>query len=483
MGNKFKKLTCYSLVTALGLFNLSATAADDLLAEAAASIGNSLDGIKPDDPKAAWFREARYGMFIHWGIFSVTAGEWKGKSTGFAEYVKWKLAVPAAEYATVAQQFNPQQFDADQWAQLAQDAGMKYMVITSKHHDGFAMYASKASPFNVYDATPWKRDPMKELSAACAKRGIKFCFYYSHAADWNEPDAGGSNTTDFTTDPNTRDFDAYFDRKAIPQVRELLSNYGQIGYLWFDWPTPYMSPERCQRMAAAIHAVQPNTLINSRLGPKDPTKFKELKKVQWDVKAMGDNQVPPTVVPGVWETAATMNESWGYHRKHKDKVRTPSDICFSVVDVISKGGNYLLNVGPDADGVIPSPQQETLRAVGQWLKVNGEAIYGAGPTPFGVEFGAYDKAGKLDKAGKPPFIVNKEWRCTTKPGKLYLHLFKWPENGQFTLTGVKRTIQKASFLGSTGGSLALTQTGNTVNLTLPAQPPQTSLATVLVLDE
>ena len=470
------------LLTAVSASPLPAAAASDPLAEAAASIGNSLDGILPGDPRAAWFREARYGMFIHWGIFAVTAGEWNGKTTGFSEYVKWKLLVPAADYLKVAQQFNPQRFDAEAWAHLAQDAGMKYMVITSKHHDGFAMFRSKVSPFNVYDATPWKRDPMKELAAACAKRGIKFCFYYSHAADWNEPDAGGYNTIDFTTDPNTRDFDAYFDRKAIPQVRELLSNYGDIGYLWFDWPTPYMDPVRAQRMAAAIHALQPNTLINSRLGPKDPSKFKDLKKVAWDVKAMGDNQVPPSVVPGVWETAATMNESWGYHRKHKDKARTAEDICFSLVDVASKGGNYLLNVGPDADGVIPSPQQETLRKVGEWLKVNGEAIYGAGPTPFGAEFGFYDQAGKPDKAGKPPFTVSKEWRCTTKPGKLYIHLFQWPQNGQFELAGMKETIKSARFLAAKTGTLPVSQTGDTVKISLPPQPPQASLATVLVLD-
>jgi alpha-L-fucosidase len=469
----------------IGMLGLStpAPAADDLVAEAAASIGNSLDGIKPTDPRAAWFRDARYGMFIHWGIYAIPAGEWNGKSTGFSEYISWKTLIPAAEYAKIAEQFDPKSFDAEAWAQLAQDAGMKYIVITSKHHDGFAMYRSKVSPFNVYDMTPWKRDPMKDLEAACAKRGIKLCFYYSHSADWHEPDAGGYNSWDFNTDPNTRDFDAYLNRKAIPQIQELLSNYGDIGYLWFDWPGPFMTPERAQRMADAIHALQPNTLINSRLGPKKPGDFKDLKNVAWDVKSMGDNQVPPAVVPGVWETAATMNDSWGYHRKHKDKARTAEDICFSLVDAVSKGGNYLLNVGPDADGVIPSPQQETLLKVGKWLKANGEAIYGAGPTPFGAEFGSYDKEGKPDKAGKLPFIASKDWRCTTKPGKLFIHIFQWPPNGQFELTGVKETIKQARFLADKSGTLPVTQAGNSAKVVLPACPPEPSLATVLVLDQ
>lgn len=463
-------------------FSTPVRAVDDVLAEAAASIGNSLDGINPQDPRVAWFRDAKYGMFVHWGIFAVTAGEWEGKSTGFAEYVKWKLKVPAAEYAAVAQKFNPTQFDADQWAQLAKDAGMKYLVITAKHHDGFAMFASQASPFNVVDATPWKRDPMKELAAACAKRGIKFCFYYSHAADWNEPDAGGANTLDFSTDPDKRDFDAYFNRKAIPQVQELLSNYGEIGYLWFDWPTPYMTPERATRMASAIRQLQPNTLVNSRLGPKEPKKFKDLKKVAWDIKSMGDNQVPPAVVPGVWETAATLNEAWGYTNKEKNKAKPAKEVCFSLVDAVSKGGNYLLNVGPDSSGVIPEPQQQSLREVGAWLQTNGEAIYGAGPTVFGSEFEAVIVPGKTDKSGKPLTEPKKDWRCTTKPGKLYLHFFQWPREGHFELPPVKGTVAKAYLLSDKSTNLDLRQQGDTLRVALPAQAPASALATVLVLE-
>ena len=472
------------MATFTGILNLSmpAAVANDQLAEAAASIGNSLDGIKPNDPRISWFREARYGMFIHWGIYSVLGGEWNGKTTGFSEYISWKAPILAEDYLKVAGQFNPKRFDAEQWAQLAQDAGMRYLVITSKHHDGFAMFNSKVSAFNVCEATPWKRDPLKELQAACAKRGIKLCFYYSHSADWHEPDAGGYNTWDFKTDPKTRDFDAYLGRKAIPQINELLSNYGEIGYLWFDWPGPVMTPERCARIAAAIHHQQPNILINSRLGPKEPKKFMGLKKVEWDVKAMGDNQVPPAAVPGVWETAATINESWGYHRKHKDKARTAADICFSLVDVASKGGNYLLNVGPDADGVIPAPQQKTLLEVGAWLKLNGEAIYGAGPTPFGPELGGV-APGKLDKTGKPVVENKKEWRCTTKPGKLYIHLFKWQENGRFEVVGVKGTIKQAHFLTGNGGAREMIQEADVVRVIVPSHPPQPTLATVLVLEK
>lgn len=468
----------------IGIASLCPTvgAADDMLAEAAASIGNSLDGIQPGDPRAAWFQEARYGLFIHWGIYAIPGGEWKGKSIGFSEYVSWKNQIPAAEYAKLAEQFNPLEFDAEAWAQLAQDAGMKYLVITAKHHDGFAMFHSRTSPFNVFNATPWKRDPLKELQAACAKRGIKFCFYYSHSADWHEPDAGGYNTWDFSTDPHTRDFDAYLDRKAIPQIQELLTNYGDIGYLWFDWPGPFMTPERCQRMASAVKKLQPQTLLNSRLGPKEPKKFPAMKTVAWDVKSMGDNQVPPDTLPGVWETAATLNESWGFHKKHQDKSRSAGEICFALVDVVSKGGNYLLNVGPDANGVIPPPQREALQKAGAWIRAHGEAIYGAGPTPFGSEFGSHDPSAPLDKNGQRPFLVRKEWRCTSKPGKLYIHLFKWPESGKLELTGVKDVIQKVRFLTDGNERLSVRQQGQTATITLPAQPPQPSFATVLVLD-
>ena len=468
-------------IASLGLvFHGVNSAPADGLKEAEQGAGGSMIGANPNDPRVAWFREAKFGMFIHWGLYSIPGGVWKGQPVkGLGEWIMRKASIPLPEYAKLADQFNPANFDADAWAQLAQDAGMKYIVITSKHHDGFAMFHSKVSDYNVYDATPWKRDPMKELQAACAKRGIRLCFYYSHAADWHEPNAGGANTLDFLED-KTKDFDQYFNGKAIPQVKELLSNYGPIGLIWFDWPGPFLNPERSQRMADAVHSIQPNTLINSRVGPKKPEEFKDLKKVAWDIRSLGDNHVPPEATPGIWETAATINDSWGYRERDRDKARTPEEIYFQLVDVVSKGGNLLLNVGPDSAGVIPPVSQACLRRVGDCLKINGEAIYGAGPTPFGPEFGAYVPGGIPDKEGKKPFAITKDWRCTTKPGKLFIHLFKWPE-GSFALDGVKEKITRAYLLSDKNSLLKVVQEGGNLKVTLPVQSP-VSLAPVLVLE-
>ena len=456
-----------------------ATAGVDAAAEAAENIGRrGAPGAAPNDPRLNWFREAKYGLFIHWGLYSVPGGVWKGKSVGFGEWLMNKMQIPIPEYAQLAGQFNPTNFNADEWAQLAQDAGMKYLVITSKHHDGFAMFHSQATAYNVMDATPWKRDPLKELQGACARHGVKLCFYYSHAADWHEPDAGGFNTWDFPTNA-VKNFDVYFDGKVIPQVTELLKNYGSIGLLWFDWPGQYMTPERCKKLADTIHALQPDTLINSRLGPK-PAFFKEFKGCYWDYQARGDNEVPPEVTPGVWETAATINTSWGYRIVDEEKAKSPAAIAFQLVDVVSKGGNYLLNVGPDGTGRIPQVSQDSLRRVGAWLKVNGEAIYGAGPTPFGPELGAYVPDGKPDKNGKKPFAQKKEWRCTTRPGKFYVHLFQWPA-GDFTLGAVKVQVRHAYLMSDRQTPLKVSQADGVVRVSLPAQKPD-PIASVLVLE-
>jgi len=305
---------------------------------------------------------------------------------------------------------------------MAEDAGMKYLVITSKHHDGFAMYHSLVTKYNVYDATPFHRDPLKELALACARHNIKFGFYYSQAQDWHEPNGAG-NTWDFGPDEK-KDYDQYLRGKAEPQVKELLTAYGPICLIWFDTPK-MMNGERVQRFIDIVHSMQPATLIDGRLGNGQ----------SGDYQSMGDNRIPNAPVAGDWEVPATLNNTWGY-KKDDNNWKTPEDLTFKLVDIVSKGGgNYLLNVGPTSEGLIPQPSQDNLRAVGRWLKVNGEAIYGAGPTPFGDELGAEDKS-VLDKNGKPGFKAATDWRCTTKPGKLYIHLFKWP-SGSFELSKVK----------------------------------------------
>jgi alpha-L-fucosidase len=411
-----------------------------------------------------WFRDAKFGLFIHWGLYAIPAGEWKGKPTvGLGEWAMFRAQIPVKEYEQLAKEFNPTKFNAEEYVKLAEDAGMKYMVITSKHHDGFAMFHSDVSKYNVFDATPFHRDVVKELAAACARHNMKFGVYYSQWQDWHEPNGAG-NTWDFGPE-ETHNHDEYLRGKAEPQIRELLTNYGPICLIWFDTPRT-MTKEQGLRFVDIVHTLQPATLIDGRLGTTG------------DYVSMGDNRIPDKVVEGDWEVPATINQTWGY-RKDDTEWKSPADMTFKLVDIASKGGNYLLNVGPMADGVIPQPSQDNLRAVGRWLKVNGEAIYGAGPTPLGDELGAPDPS-RLDKQGKPVFVQATDWRCTTKPGKLYITIFKWP-GAAFEIPKIKGKVSKAYLLADRSRkSLPVAQNGESVKVTLPAAAPDPT-ASVLVL--
>ena len=416
------------------------------------------------DAKMKWFREAKFGLFIHWGLYAIPAGEWKGKPiAGIGEWIMNRARIPVKEYEQLAPQFNPVKFNAEAWVQMAADAGMKYIVITSKHHDGFAMYHSAVSKYNIYDATPFHRDPLKELAAACARHKIRFGFYYSQAQDWHEPNGAG-NTWDFGPD-DKKDFDQYLRGKAEPQVKELLQNYGPVCLIWFDTPR-MMSGDRGQRFIDIVHSLQPATLIDGRLG------------TEGDYRSMGDNRIPDTVVKGDWEVPATLNHTWGFKKDDTDW-KTPEDLTFKLVDIASKGGNYLLNVGPTSEGLIPQASQDNLRAVGRWLKVNGESIYGAGPTPFGEELGTPNPAVR-DKQGNPGFTPKKEWRCTTKPGKLYIHLFQWPA-GSFELAKAPGKIRKAYLLADRRAAVKVKQEGSRVTVSLPAAAPD-KMDSVLALE-
>jgi alpha-L-fucosidase len=402
-----------------------------------------------------WFREAKYGLFIHWGLYAIPAGEWKGQAMpGPGEWIMHDARIPVKEYEQLASQFNPSQFDAEAWVKFAEDAGVKYIVITAKHHDGFAMYHSAVSKYNVFDATPFHRDPLKELAAACAKHKMRLGFYYSQAQDWHEPNGGG-NDWDYSPD-SQKDFDQYLRGKAEPQVRELLTAYGPVCLIWFDTPR-MMNQERGRRFIDLVHSLQPATLIDGRLGAAG------------DTVSMGDNRIPEAVVKGDWEVPATINHTRGF-KKYDNDWKSPGDLTFELVDTISKGGNYLLDVGPTAEGIIPRPSLVNMQSVGDWLKVNGEAIYGAGPTPFGGEFGAVDNA-RLDKSGRPVFVPSTKWRCTTKPGKLFITLFQWPE-GALELEKVNRKIAKAYLLADPSHApLKVTQEGGRAAVTLPKDPP------------
>jgi alpha-L-fucosidase len=419
------------------------------------------------DARMKWFREAKFGLFIHWGLYCVPAGEWKGQPiAGIGEWIMNRAKIPVKEYELLAQQFNPVKFNAEDIVKLAEDAGMKYIVITSKHHDGFAMYHSSVSNYNVVDATPFKRDVLKELADACAKHGMKLGFYYSQAQDWHEPNGAG-NTWDFGID-SLKNFDQYLRDKAEPQVKEILTEYGPVCLVWFDTPR-MMSKERSDRFINIVRSLQPACLIDGRLG------------AQGDYRSMGDNRIPDTVVTGDWEVPATLNKTWGY-KKDDNEWKSPEDLTFKLVDIVSKGGNYLLNVGPTSEGLVPQPSQDNLRAVGKWLKLNGESIYGAGPSPFGPEFGKPNPdTSKKDSRGNRLFDAKTDWRCTTKPGKLFIHVFKW-KSGAFELPAVRGTIGKAYLLSDASRKPLLVQQG-ALNATvmLPEKAPD-AMDSVLVLE-
>ncbi|HTR80981.1 MAG TPA: alpha-L-fucosidase [Bacteroidota bacterium] len=432
-----------------------------------ATVGTTISQTMTQDEKMQWFREAKFGLFIHWGIYCIPAGEWKGQQIpGIGEWIMNHAKIPVKEYEQLAKQFDPVKFNADEWVQMAQDAGMKYIVITSKHHDGFAMFHSKVSKYNVVDATPFKRDVIKELSEACARHGIKFGFYYSQAQDWHEPNGAG-NTWDFGPD-SLKDFDQYLRSKAEPQVKELLTGYGPICLIWFDTPR-MMTKERAEQFVDIVHSLQPACLIDGRLG------------IAGDYRSMGDNRIPNEVVHEDWEVPATINHTWGYKKDDTDW-KSPEDITFKLVDIVSKGGNYLLNVGPTSEGIIPQQSQDNLRAVGRWLKVNGESIYGAGPSPFGYEFGVYDPdTTKKDSKGYRIFYADTAWRCTTKPGKMFIHIFKWP-SGDFELSGVKEKVNSAYMLANPDHTpLKFKQDGDHVTISLAGEKPY-NYDTVVVLE-
>jgi alpha-L-fucosidase len=416
------------------------------------------------EERLKWFREAKYGLFIHWGLYAVPAGEWRGKrSLGLGEWIMNRSAIPVREYETLASQFNPVKYSADEWVRLAKDAGMKYIVMTSKHHDGFAMFKSKASPYNVVDATPFRRDVLKELADACARQGMRLGFYYSQSQDWHEANGAG-NTWDFGAD-DKKDYDQYLRGKAEPQVRELLTGYGPVALIWFDTPR-MMTGDRAQRFAGIVRSLQPNTLIDGRLG------------TEGDYRSTGDNVIPHEVSGEAWEVPATINHTWGY-RKDDTDWKSPGQIAFKLIDIVSKGGNYLLNVGPMADGVIPQPSQDILRTVGAWLRVNGDAVYGAGPTPFGEELGELSSRGWQDVRGDPLVYPQVQWRVTTKPGKLYVTFFDEPR-APFALPRIRNAVKRAYRLADGAPVELKTENGRPVlSIERPIFDP---MATVVVVE-
>ncbi|MCJ7582717.1 MAG: alpha-L-fucosidase [Candidatus Aminicenantes bacterium] len=409
------------------------------------------------DARMAWWREARFGLFLHWGLYAIPAGEWEGE-TNHAEWILTTAQIPVDQYETFAPHFNPVKFDAAEWVRMAKDAGMKYIVITSKHHDGFSLFDSKVSDYDVMDSTPFKRDILKELADECRKEGLKMCWYHS-IMDWHHPDylprRGWENRS-----AEGADFDRYVDYMKA-QVKELVTNYGDIAVLWFDgeWESTWV-PERGKDLYDFVRALAPDIIINNRVG-----KGRAGMAGTYDPEtAMGDFGTPEQEIPATglgydWETCMTMNDHWGYN-KNDDNWKSKEDLIQKLVDIASKGGNFLLNVGPTAEGLFPQPSIDRLKAIGEWMRVYGDSIYGTTASLFS----------------------SLEWgRSTTKGNKLYLHVFDWPQDGILEVPGLISQAKKVYLLDDQEQELSAISKDGSVKITVPKLAPN-PIVSVIVLE-
>jgi len=413
-----------------------------------------------DDERMAWWREARFGMFIHWGLYAVPAGEWKGKPVrGIGEWIMNRGKIPLAEYRGLVKQFNPVKYDAAEWVRIAKDAGMKYIVITSKHHDGFCLWDSKYTEYDVA-STPYGKDLLKPLAEECRKQGLKMCFYHS-IMDWQHPNYEPLPGWDKNRQGHEGGYDKYVTYMKS-QLAELVKDYGPLGVMWFDgeWERTW-THEHGVDLYNYVLGLQPDILINNRVdkgrrGMEGMSKGSEFK----GDFGTPEQQIPAKGIPGVdWESCMTMNHTWGY-KKDDHGWKSSQDLIRKLIDIASKGGNFLLNVGPTGQGLIPAPSVERLAAMGGWMKVNGEAIYGTTASPF----------------GKVPF-----GRVTAKPGKLYLHVFDWPADGVIELAGMGSPVEKAFLLADGKAVTVQSADEDVLKLRGPKSVPESD-ATVIVVE-
>ncbi len=460
MTNKTSRLTALTVPVLLGLALLV------FVGGCTNGFAFKADPKKPltDDERMAWWRDARFGLFVHWGLYAVPAGTYHGKRIdGIGEWIMDHANIPVDEYEKYADAFDPIGFNADEWVRMVKDAGMKYIVITSKHHDGFCLWDSQVTDYDVMDATPFKRDILGELAAACKKHKIKLCFYYS-IMDWHHPDAQAPFYPNYNdTSQSNPNFDRYVETYMKPQLAELLNKYGPLGVLWFDgeWIKDWTEPKG-KALYAWLRDIQPDLIINNRVG-KGRKGMEGLSKGEDYAGDFGtpEQQIPATGLPGVdWETCMTMNDTWGY-KSYDDNWKSSEDLIRKLIDIASKGGNFLLNVGPTPEGLIPQPSVERLKAMGDWMAVNSESIYGTTASPI----------------GRP------DWgRCTAKDGKLYLHVFDWPTDGTLEVTLPRTGVTKAYLLADKKKkALPIDGNDDNVTITVPGTAPDT-VASVIVLE-
>ena len=420
----------------------------------------TLQNIYADDLN--WWREARLGLFIHWGLYAVPAGSWNGE-TDHAEWIRTTAEIPIEVYDNFREQFNPVKFNADEWVKMAKEAGMEYIVITSKHHDGFCLFDSKYTEFDIM-STPFKRDIMKELAEAAHKEGLKICWYHS-IMDWHHPDYLPRRSWEKDKRPSDgADFDHYITYMKN-QLRELVENYGDIGVLWFDgeWEETW-NHEHGKDLYEYVKSLQPTIIINNRVD-KGRSGMAGLTKGGY----LGDfgtpeQEIPPTGLPGIdWETCMTMNDHWGYN-KNDNNWKSSKDLLQKLADITSKGGNFLLNVGPTDEGLFPPESVERLHEMGNWMKVNSESIYGTSASPF----------------------ENLEWgRCTQRKiyggTRLYLHVFDWPKNSILLIPGITNGFNKAYLLSDPDKEIKINRNGVDLALSVPKTVPD-KINSVIVLD-
>lgn len=371
------------------------------------------------DTKQQWFKDAKFGLFIHWGLYALLGGEYQGvKARGIAEWIMNTLQIPPSEYEKLAEQFDPVNFDADAIVKRAKEWGMKYIVFTSKHHEGFAMYDSQVSDYNVVKATPCHRDILKELQMACEKYEMRLGLYYSQAQDWHDPNGLAARC-----DNSHKNYQYYLDHKVKPQLREILTNYGKIALVWFDTPME-TTKEQSRELYDLVKAIQPDCIVSGRIG-------NELGEYM----TTSDNFLPRLPYEGDWELPATLNDTWGY-KKTDNNWKNPDEVIRLLLKVVSRGGNYLLNIGPDGTGKVPEGSVEVLDKVGEYVRENSDAIFGTKRMPC--------------------YPYELDWaELTWKPKKLYVHMMKGKE--RIELPNVKNHAVSARIL-RTGENLEVCNT-------------------------